>query len=252
MIDAIGTGDENCIGSCDGYVNVVDGQGVLFSLDGGDTWSSSNIISGLCAGGYTVTMQDANGCLASAPASIGSPDPVIANFYAAPDSLNVTNTLVSFTNLSGNAETFVWDFAGLGTSLEGEPSFTFPDALGGTYTVCLTATNSNGCTDSICHPVVILDELYVNVPNAFTPNDDGINEGFCPIFNVPAFADEYGFMIFDRWGLLIFESTTIGEHWNGQLNSVEVQEDVYVWKMHCRDIITKEVYDMIGHVTVLR
>ncbi|MBK9759405.1 MAG: gliding motility-associated C-terminal domain-containing protein [Flavobacteriales bacterium] len=252
VIDAIGTGDENCIGSCDGYLNVVDGQGVLFSVDDGATWSSSNIINDLCAGGYTVLMQDANGCLASAPASIGSPDPVIANFYAAPDSLNVTNTLVSFTNQSGNAQTFVWDFAGLGTSVQGGPSFTFPDALGGIYTVCLTATNSNGCTDSICHPVVILDELYVNVPNAFTPNGDGINEGFGPIFNIPAFADEYGFMIFDRWGLLIFDSNTIGEHWNGQLNNVEVPEDVYVWKMHCRDIITKEVYDMIGHVTVVR
>ncbi|MBL7985978.1 MAG: hypothetical protein JNM91_13310, partial [Flavobacteriales bacterium] len=191
VIDAVAAVDENCIGSCDGYVNVVDAEGVLFSIDGGSTWSSSNVIGGLCPGGYQVLMQDADGCLASAPAVISSPPPVVAAFYAAPDSINVTNTLVSFTNQSGNAQTFIWDFAGLGTSTAGNPDFVFPDVLGGIYPVCLTAINANGCTDSVCHPVVVLDELFFSVPNAFTPDGDGTNDGFAPIFNIPAFADDY-------------------------------------------------------------
>jgi gliding motility-associated-like protein len=252
VIDGLSAMDENCISSCDGSVTVNDAAGVLFSIDGGATWSPSPTLGQLCAGDYTVMMQDANGCLASAPATILSPDPVLAAFYASPDTTSVSNSLVVFTNQTANAETFVWDFAGLGSSTDGNPSFAFPDVLGGTYTVCLTAINSNGCMDTVCHPVVVLDELFVNVPNAFTPNGDGINEGFCPIFNDPALAADYTFMIFDRWGLLIFESTTIHEKWNAKLNSVDVPEDVYVWKMHCRDIITKEVYDRIGHVTVVR
>ena len=137
----------------------------------------------------------------------------------------------------------VWSTSDTGATIR--PSET------GWYTV--SASDSAGCiiTDSV-HVDLENCACTVYLPNAFTPNGDGINEGFCPIFNIPAFADEYGFMIFDRWGLLIFDSNTIGEHWNGQLNNVEVPEDVYVWKMHCRDIITKEVYDMIGHVTVVR
>ncbi len=214
VIDAINATDENCISSCDGSVTVNDAAGVLFSIDGGASWSSSPLLGQLCAGGYTVMMQDANGCMASAPATIMSPDPVLAAFYASPDTMSVSNTLVVFTNQTGNAETFVWDFAGLGSSTDGNPSFAFPDVLGGTYMVCLTAINSNGCEDSVCHPVVVLDELFVNVPNAFTPNGDDINEGFCPIFNDPALAADYTFMIFDRWGLLIFESSTIHEKWN--------------------------------------
>jgi len=252
VIDALGIGDENCIGSCDGYVNVVDGAGVLFSIDGGDTWMENSVIGDLCAGGYVVMMQDANGCLASSPAVIASPPPVTAGFYGAPDTMSVSNTVVEFTNQSGYATTFLWDFGGLGTSTEGNPSFTFPDVLGGVYTVCLTAMDGNGCADSICQPIVVLDELFVTVPNAFTPNGDDINDGFAPVFNVPAFADEYEFMIFDRWGLRIFTSETIGEQWDGGLNGEIVQEDVYVWKMHCKDRITREEYDLVGHVTVVK
>ncbi len=252
VIDALGIGDENCIGSCDGYVNVVDGAGVLFSIDGGDAWVENNVLADLCAGGYVVMMQDANGCLASSPAMIASPPPVTAGFYGAPDTMSVSGTTVAFTNQSGYATTFLWDFGGLSTSTEGNPTFTFPDVLGGIYTVCLTAMDGNGCADSICQPIVVLDELFVTVPNAFSPNGDDINDDFAPIFNVPAIADEYAFMIFDRWGLRIFTSETIGEKWDGGLNGEIVQQDVYVWKMHCKDIITREEYDLIGHVTVVK
>ena len=99
---------------------------------------------------------------------------------------------------------------------------------------------------------MVLDELFVTVPNAFSPNGDDINDGFAPIINVPAIADEYEFMIFDRWGLRIFTSETIGEQWDGGINGEIVQQDVYVWKMHCRDTITREEYDLVGHVTVVK
>ena len=252
VIDAIGTGDENCIGSCDGYVNVVDSEGVLFSVDGGATWSEGNVLGGLCAGGYTVLMQDANGCLASAPATIASPPPVTAGFTPVPDTMNVTGTTVTFLNQSGNATQFVWDFGGAGTSTEGEPAFTFPDVLGGVYTVCLTAMDANGCVDSTCLPVVILDELLISVPNAFTPNGDGINEVFLPVLNMPASGEDYTFMVFDRWGLLLFSTERPGHGWDGEHGGQPVPNDVYVWKLRCRDRVTGKAYDPIGHVTVVR
>jgi gliding motility-associated-like protein len=252
VIDAISMGDENCIGSCDGFLNISDAEGVLFSIDGGDTWVSENVIGDLCAGGYLVMMQDANGCLASSAVHIASPPPVAAGFYAAPDTMSVSNTTVAFTNQSGYATTFLWDFGGLATSTEGNPTFTFPDVLGDVYTVCLTAMDSHGCADSICQPIVVLDELYVTVPNAFSPNGDDINDLFVPVFNIPANAEEYKFMIFDRWGLLIFTSETVGETWNGDYNGEIVQQDVYEWKLHCKDRITREEYDPIGHVTVVK
>ncbi|MBK9762644.1 MAG: gliding motility-associated C-terminal domain-containing protein [Flavobacteriales bacterium] len=56
----------------------------------------------------------------------------------------------------------------------------------------------------------------MHVPNAFTPDGDGINDGFVPIFNLP-WVDKYEFLIFDRWGERLFTSTTPGEVWGRQL-----------------------------------
>ncbi|MFN8349900.1 MAG: PKD domain-containing protein [Flavobacteriales bacterium] len=252
VIDAVLATDELCPGQCDGTATVVDTEGVLFSADGGLTWQGTPAFAGLCAGSYMLMMQDANGCLASATASVASPPPVIASFTAVEDTVITGITSVDFMNQSAFATSFFWDFAGLGASTEGEPSFTFPDVLDGTYTVCLTAMNANGCVDTTCHPVVVLGELIVHVPNAFTPNDDGMNEGFRPVFNNPQNVADYDLLVFDRWGELIFESRRVGETWDGRMSGELVKEDVYAWKLHFRDLITRKKHDLIGHVTLLK
>ena len=118
--------------------------------------------------------------------------------------------------------------------------------------ICLTVTDDNGCPDEYCAPIEIFDVLLVHVPNAFTPNGDDENDGFCPIFNLPWAVENYEFMIFNRWGELIHESKVIHAEWDGWYRSEVVKEDVYVWKMKCRDKLTHEVIERIGHVTVLK
>ena len=66
--------------------------------------------------------------------------------------------------------------------------------LGGTYTVCLTVSDLNGCTDIVCNPVVVLDLLDVHVPNAFTPDGDGTNDLFVPVFNTLVAVEDYEFL----------------------------------------------------------
>jgi gliding motility-associated-like protein len=196
--------------------------------------------------------MDINGCLAMAPTAVLSPAPVIAEFVAQPDTVLVSDPSIQFTNESENASWFTWDFAGLGSSTFHDPGFTFPDLLGGTYIVCLTATNANGCVDSVCHPVVVLDLLSVHVPNTFTPNGDGINEGFMPIFNEPQLLTEYEFLIFDRWGELLWESHTPHQPWDGWYRGQLVKDDVYVWKLTYKDGRSYKKEAVIGHVTVLK
>jgi gliding motility-associated-like protein len=252
VIDAVTATDELCPGQCDGTATASDPMGVLFSIDGGATWQASPSFAGLCAGGYTLAMQDANGCLASIPIAVASPQAVLAAFTAVNDTVTAGASLVAFMNQSAHATTFMWDFGGLGTSTEGNPAFTFPDVLGGTYDVCLTAMNTSGCADTTCHPVVVIGELVVHVPNAFTPNDDGMNEGFAPVFNTPQLVDDYEFLVFDRWGELIFESGRIGEAWDGRMAGELVKLEVYVWKLRFTDVVTRKKHDRIGHVTLLK
>lgn len=252
VIDAIATTPETCPGTCDGALQVVDPEGALYSFDGGATWSPSSASNGLCSGPYTVLMMNAAGCLAASPALLIPPAPVVAAFVAQPDTVLVSDPTVVFTNQSDNASWFTWDFGGLGTSTLHDPSFSFPDVLGGSYTVCLTAVNGNGCVDSICHPVVVLDLLTVHVPNAFTPNADGINDDFMPVFNEPSLLTEYTFMVFDRWGELIWESVVPHEPWTGDTNGVPVQQEVYTWRLIYKDGRSHKKEAVMGHVTVLR
>jgi len=112
--------------------------------------------------------------------------------------------------------------------------------------VYVTATDENGCqtTDSII--VLVTGTLYV--PNAFTPNGDGLND----IFRASGKnIEEFNMKIYNRWGELIFESFHIDDGWNGAIGNYLVQPDVYIW-----DIIAKEhtgvAFERRGHVTVVR
>jgi gliding motility-associated-like protein len=251
VIDLLNATPETCPGSCDGTIVVVDPEGSQYSINGG-AFQPAPRFGDLCAGTYTITMLDGNGCSASAIDSVGTPAPVIAGFDFTPETLFVTNTLADFVNTSTvNAVDFSWDFAGIGTSTEASPSFTFPGGLGAEYTVCLTASDVNGCSDEYCRVVTILDVLVVYVPNTFTPDNDGINDAFVPIFNVP-WVEDYEFLIFDRWGERIFESFTPGEAWDGSMRGELVETEVYVWKLYCRDQLTNERISRVGHVTVLK
>jgi len=250
-IDAIGTTAETCTGQCDGTAIVSDAEAVLFSMDGGVSWQPSPVFTGLCGGARSFTIQDASGCTATATATVLSPPPVIAAFTS-DNPVDIENTEVVFVNLSAQATAFAWDFAGLGSSTEPNPSFTFPAETGGIYPVCLTATNANGCTDSTCQALVVLEELMVHVPNAFTPNDDGMNDSFAPVLNNPEFAVDYELVIFNRWGELLFESRNVGEAWDGRRGGEQVKADVYVWKLRVRDLLTRRRQELSGHVTVVR
>ena len=253
MIDAIIAQDETCPRACDGTISINDPLGAQYSINAGGTFQQGSLFIGLCPGEYNIVMQDANGCVAAGSATIGTPAPVVAGFTFTPETLLVSNPVAQFNNTSSpNASSFSWDFAGIGSSSAASPSFTFPGGLGDTYLVCLTVQDANGCEDEHCAPIEVLDALLVNVPNSFTPNGDGFNDGFCPIFNLPWAVADYEFTIFDRWGELIHLSQVVHNEWDGWYVNGLVETEVYVWKLKCRDKLTNELIERIGHVTVLK
>lgn len=199
-----------------------------------------------------VIVRDADGCEGSVVAHVTNPPPVAVSFGAGPDTAFVSSPVVHFINGSSPSTTsYLWDFAGLGSSTAQHPSFTFPGELGAEHTVCLTAWDANGCEGQYCAPVWVLDEMDVFVPNAFSPDGDDINETFLPVFNV-TWIEDYEFQIFDRWGERVFVSTTPGEGWRGDLNGSAVKQDVYVWRLQCRDKYRNTAISRMGHVTLLR
>lgn len=178
------------------------------------------------------------------------PDP-IADFSWNPLTPTVLDYVVNFNDQSTNAINFSWDFAGMGTSTNQNPSFEFENVAPGDYLVCLNVVSPDGCVDDTCKYVTIYDEYLLYVPNAFTPDGDGINDVFLPVIN-GVDPDSYEFMIFNRWGELIFETDVINRAWDGTYKGKPSQQDVYVWKIKARDQLRGEQKVYYGHVSLLR
>lgn len=73
-------------------------------------------------------------------------------------------------------------------------------------------------------------ECKIVAPNAFTPNDDGINDVFKPIFTGGCEVNRYNFRIFDRWGRMVFETNEIDAAWDGSYDGQPMKEGAYFWQ----------------------
>ena len=205
----------------------------------------------------TLTITTAEGCIGTVTIPnyvcvFGYPT---ADFTFGPQPTSVLNPTIDFVNLSSNADAYNWTFdvGGLeDQSTVEDPQYTFPNANPGTYEVCLEAITLNGCTDTICQNVLIDEEFIIYVPNAFTPGgSDLINNEFKPIVKGED-PLKYSFMVFNRWGELIFETSHSSEGWDGTYKGLMSQQDVYVWKVTCIDPSSKQSHEYMGHVTLLK
>lgn len=250
-VDNTSSTPETCPGDCDGTVTVNATNATQYSIDGGVTFQGTNTFSNLCTGNYNIVIEDINGCQDNGTASVANPLAVNAQFVFNPQPTNLYNTEITFLNLSSNAITYTWDFAGLGTSNSINPVFTFPDTIPGQYDVCLYAADLNGCLDSTCNVVIIDDILLVYVPNAFTPDGDGINDYFIPVVNALD-PEKYELFVFNRWGEIIFNTESITTGWDGSHKGIKSKQDVYVWKIVAKDLIEGKKRIYYGHVSLLR
>ncbi len=178
-----------------------------------------------------------------------------ADFDYTPVPLSIFDPTAQFNNLSStNSVTFDWSFGTngtLGSDNNENPSFTFPDDQPGFYDVCLIVGTQHQCYDTICQVVEVEDEFAIYVPNAFTPDGDGVNDTFFPTLQ-GANEDEFKFYIFNRWGELIFEAYHPTHHWDGTYKGVMSQTDVYVWKIETKSLIDDRTNEYIGHVSLVK
>jgi gliding motility-associated-like protein len=91
------------------------------------------------------------------------------------------------------------------------------------------------------------------VPNAFTPNNSGLNEVFKPVMTG---FDENGYTmyIFNRWGNLIFETHDMEVGWDGTFHSdsYQVQDGVFTWKIEAKIKDSADTKIFVGHVSLLK
>jgi gliding motility-associated-like protein len=121
-----------------------------------------------------------------------------------------------------------------------------PVKPGETTTYVVTVVDSTGCKNTSTLTVIVNGDLYV--PNTFTPNGDGYNDGF------GAWGKDIATItleVFDRWGLLIWSTTALDGRWDGSYKGREAPVDTYVWKLSATELSGRQ-REAIGHVTLVR
>ncbi|MFM9985267.1 MAG: gliding motility-associated C-terminal domain-containing protein [Flavobacteriales bacterium] len=128
----------------------------------------------------------------------------------------------------------------------------------GVYVLQIFSTNTP-CPRTLQYTIIPdtcygVPELFVYVPNTFTPDADGINDVFGPVFSDESLLAEYRILIFDRWGDIVFESTHSYARWTGNFKGGQyyVKDDVYVYQIEYRQIDVVEGKKIVGHVSMLR
>ena len=113
---------------------------------------------------------------------------------------------------------------------DGSTQPTLTVTVDGSYWV--VASDSNACegSDTIDVEFVYCPQV-IYIPNAFTPNGDGLNDLFAPVENGVTVTL---IQVFDRWGALVFESYSAQNGWDGKFHGKLVQEGVYTWRIGFR------------------
>ncbi len=185
-----------------------------------------------------------------------------AIFDAYPTNVVNNEQIVVFYSYSYFAESWLWRFGDGKTSTEENPWHKYESP--GSYTVSLIVSTREGCIDSaeMDTPVVVeWKEGTLEFPNVFRWNGtgptggkwlEGVNPSMDEVFR-PFFENimEYRLQIFNRWGVLIYESDDLKKGWDGYFGDGNLApQGVYVWKASGR-YADGEYFDMVGDVTFL-
>lgn len=206
------------------------------------------------AGVYSITLLATNsvGCLNDTTYDqlIEVYENPSADFTWSPDPVGFFAPVVTFQNQSTpDVNYWQWNFGDGSNSTQANPLHTYSNLIDSTYITRLIVENADGCRDTITKFIVISPEFTFYVPNAFSPNDDGIND----TFNASGTGiTGFDLRILNRWGETIYHTENMNEPWNGKRNNTDLNSpvDVYIWIIELTDF-SGEKHSYTGRVSLV-
>jgi len=175
-----------------------------------------------------------------------------ADFIFSPEELSIAEPEVKLTNISTVFENnrYQWNIQGHGLSNELHPRVKYTQP--GNYKITLTATSIDGCKNEVSKMIEVKNDFKIYIPNSFTPNFDGMNDIFIPVFT-PYGLDTKTFEmeIFDRWGHQLYHTKDLSKGWDGMIQGEVTKEGTYIFRIRYKDLDGK-IYSQTGHMTLLR
>jgi gliding motility-associated-like protein len=202
-----------------------------YSLDG-LPYQASNVFTNLLPGTHAIEVRHTNGCIKkTTDFDIAQVDPLalILNDGG-------LNEIVAVATGGGGGYQYTLN----GISQGSTSNFIIYES--GDYTV--TVTDANGCSTSATRYFKYID---VCIPNYFTPNGDGVSDGWAPGCTINY--KDLTFDIFDRYGRKV-ASYRLGQYWDGKYNGAELPSGDYWYVLKLNDL--KDDREFVGHFTLYR
>lgn len=231
----------------------------VIGTPGNITWQPGNHtgqtynINPLTSTTYVAALNYGAGCFASDSVRITViPSVVLSDFTAVPDpsdSICIGLPVTLKVTVTPEDADLVWSQNGTPIpGITGDSVTFIPQSAEGASVFTVTASNTSGCTAEAS--VTYNFKRCLAVPNAFTPNDDDVNDFFAPLlFGSNTVVTT--FQIFNRWGTKVFEATPDKQRWDGTNDGKEAPSDVYAYYIVLR-YANGETETLKGDVTLLR
>jgi gliding motility-associated-like protein len=254
-IDSLLIVDNLCFGDSLGSVQILaSGGSGQFSISLEDKIISENeALTGLKAGSYRIEIQDSRGCRLTQNIAVGEGIPISAEAGQ-----NKILELGSALVLEGSvfpptgAYTYVWSPSQSLDCATCMATLASPTQSGFFYFQVL---DENLCSalDSVW--IEVIKNTTIFIPNAFSPNNDGVNDFFSVFIN-QGIEEVESMKIFNRWGALIYEGKNLSGGlekvgWDGTFKGQPVDQGVYVYQIRLR-FKDNTLVDYSGDVTILR
>ena len=205
---------------------------------------TGNIHTGLGMGEYNIFLSDAHGCTDTATVSLVSPDALTGNFVSHDPSCYGNNDGYIEITVFGGTEPYIF----MANDIISETNYI--PGLTGDKTYDVYVYDANDC-ELYLGEANLKDDPYIDcitIPNAFTPNGDGINDEWV-IENIELFSDA-AITVFNRWGQKVYNAQGTGQPWDGTYKGRELPTGSYMYVINLYHTNTdKDKY--LGIVTIL-
>ncbi|MDB4264831.1 gliding motility-associated C-terminal domain-containing protein [bacterium] len=201
-----------------------------FSVSGGNTpyaykWSNEEItpdILNLVAGEYSVVVADSNGCTEKATIEVTQAEELVIDYNVSIVSCKDDNDGAINIDVTGGHGEYAYSWS------NGASSQDLNDLLGDTYTI--TVTDDSSCVKEVSIPVAVNPVICINIPSAFSPNGDDINDQW--IITNSELYPELSLEVFNRWGTIVYHSKQGYDSenlWDGTFHGQELPSDTYYY-----------------------
>ena len=210
---------------------------------------------------YTMSGYGETGCHTDKQVTVTVYQYPEATISVTPAYVDVDNPILSVSDISPNTHSSSWTFSDGGTSEARSVTYSFNDLSVDSVGIQLISYNKIGCADTTSMKVPV--ELFaVWMPNAFSPNGDGVNDKifFTSLNNL----EDVHFEIFNRQGTKLFQAhekyLTCGVipnladllGWDGTYKDKDCPQGTYIYRLQYRRAGNSKVYDKTGSIMLLR